>query len=203
MKKMYSDALQDMFVLNMFNFKKDGYFVDVGSHNPILSNNTYALEENGWNGICIEIENRFNQDYQDKRKATLVNQDATTISYIDLFKSENSPRQIDYLSLDIDALSIDVLKILPLDEYEFKVITIEHDAYLFGNKYRKPQRKLLESKGYELLCANVFVEQENFKRKRCAFEDWWIKPEFFDPIEVARIRSKKSYPSKILAKFHS
>lgn len=48
--------------------------------------------------------------------------------------------------------------------------------WLFGDKYRQKERKILSSLGYHLLCADV-------KNDDKAFEDWWIYPSAF-PIQV-------------------
>jgi len=46
---------QDVAVAKFFNFKKNGFFVDLASNDAVWASNTYALETNyGWNGICIE-----------------------------------------------------------------------------------------------------------------------------------------------------
>ena len=53
--KSYSQFNQDLLVLKSCDFKKNGYFVDVGAHNGITGNNTYLLEkEYDWKGICVE-----------------------------------------------------------------------------------------------------------------------------------------------------
>jgi hypothetical protein len=98
MNKMNSDAMQDMFVMNLIQGSEQGYFLDIGSHNPILSNNSYALEKLGWSGICIELEDRFNNEYASKRTAKLINGDATNLNYEAVFAEANFPTQIDYLS---------------------------------------------------------------------------------------------------------
>ena len=96
---------------------------------------------------------------------------------------------------------MDVLKILPLDEYRFKVITIEHDGYLYGDKYREPQRSILNSHGYLLLCSNVYVEQPGYEGKEFPFEDWWIDPSEFDNDLIERIKCDSTLPSVIISKF--
>lgn len=54
-KKIKSQNGQDVFVLEYFNYKRGGIFVDVGSYDGISFSNTYILEKNyDWNGICIE-----------------------------------------------------------------------------------------------------------------------------------------------------
>ena len=65
-----------------------------------------------------------------------------------------------------------MLQELPLDDYIFRVITIEHDFYRYGDIFRKKERELLTQKGYYLLCPNV-------SDHNCAFEDWWIHPKGF------------------------
>ena len=47
----------------MCDFKKNGYFVDVGANDGISGNNTYLLEkEYDWKGICIEpLPEEFNK----------------------------------------------------------------------------------------------------------------------------------------------
>ena len=45
----YSQAGQDLFALELFG--KNGTYIDVGSGEPKIGNNTYSLEvENNWKG---------------------------------------------------------------------------------------------------------------------------------------------------------
>ena len=50
----YSQIGQDVFVLNYYKNKSDGFFVDIGAGDGILFSNTFILEKNNWKGICIE-----------------------------------------------------------------------------------------------------------------------------------------------------
>src|SRR5262245_36941355 len=46
---------QDLWVLHSVHPGiKDGYFVDLGSADGVTISNTWALERNGWTGICID-----------------------------------------------------------------------------------------------------------------------------------------------------
>ncbi|CAB9522047.1 Methyltransferase FkbM [Seminavis robusta] len=46
---------QDVAVAKFFNFKSNGYFVDLASNDAVWASNTFALEQNfDWKGICIE-----------------------------------------------------------------------------------------------------------------------------------------------------
>ena len=58
----YSQIGQDEQVLKYFNNKTDGFFVEVGAWNGINLSNTFALENLGWTGICVEpIPERFKE----------------------------------------------------------------------------------------------------------------------------------------------
>jgi len=201
MTQFYSDAKQDQFAANILKFKKDGYCVDIGSCHSIISNNTYYFQGLDWTSISVEIERGYNASYSTRTNGVHLNKNALEVNYKETFEEYEFPKSIDYLSLDVDSLSLDVLKILPLDEYRFKVITIEHDAYVFGDEYREQQRNLLNSYGYLLLCSNVYVEQPGYEGKECPFEDWWIDPSEFDSDMIEKIECDSTLPSAIISKF--
>lgn len=201
MTQFYSDAKQDKFVANILEFKRDGYCVDIGSCHSIISNNTYAFQYLGWKSISVEIESGYNESYSTRKRGFHLNENALEVNYKKVFEEHEFPKSIDYLSLDIDTLSLDILKILPLDEYRFKVITIEHDGYLYGDKYREHQRCILNSHGYLLLCSNVYVEQSGYEGKECPFEDWWIDPSEFSEELIEKIKCDSTLPSVIISKF--
>lgn len=172
--KYYSQAGQDKFVANLFNFSPGGYFVDIGCWHPIINNNSYFLETYlEWKGICID---RDFQDYSE-RKAKYYNADALNIDYNEIFKENQFPQVIDYLSLDLDIpYTLTVLENILNIEYRFKVLTIEHDWYGKEERLscRKDMRKLLSNQNYHLLYSDVWISNNEY------FEDWWINPTYFD-----------------------
>ncbi len=197
-----SDAKQDQFVANMLHFNRGGVYVDIGSCGSQGSNNSCYFDEClGWHGICIEVEPSYAPTYSNRKSCLLVNSDATTIDYKKLFSENNIPAVIDYLSLDVDTLSARVLELVLASKHTFKIITIEHDGYLYGDEYREKQRELLNAKGYLLLCSNVMVEQPGYEGKICPFEDWWVNPEFFDNDLLEQIECESKFPSQIMEKF--
>lgn len=53
--KLRSQLGQDLFVLSHTNYKKEGYFVEIGATNGLDLSNTYLLEtEYSWSGILVE-----------------------------------------------------------------------------------------------------------------------------------------------------
>lgn len=201
--QFYSDAKQDQFAANILKFKKKGYCVDIGSCHSVISNNTYYFQGLDWASITVEIRPEFNESYSVRKNGVHLNKSALEINYKETFEQCKFPKSIDYLSLDVDTVSLDVLRILPLDEYRFKVITIEHDGYLYGDKYREQQRSILNSYGYLLLCSNVYVEQPGYEGAEFPFEDWWIDPSEFDSEVIKKIKCNNTLPSVIISKFNS
>ena len=197
----YSDARQDQFAANILQFKSNGYYVDIGSCHSMISNNTYFFQNLNWSGMCVEIEPSYMSSYETRKNCNAYEADATKLNYKELYTENNFPEMIDYLSLDVDTLSLNVLKILPFDTFNYRVITIEHDAYLYGDKYQKEQREFLLNLGYRLLCSDVYVQQPGFDKPNCSFEDWWVYPTEFDAKLLTQLTCGNLYPSEIIGKF--
>lgn len=171
----HSQASQDEFVYCLLyeleNKRDDGYYLELGSGHPITVNNTVSLEENlGWKGLSMDVSSYFQGLWESTRQNSLVIEDATRADYVAHLSA--FPQVIDYLSLDVDNVCDEVLRKLPLDQYYFKVITIQHDAYRLGDNLRQNERDILESYGYRLVCSDI-------SDYGCAFEDWWIYPDAF------------------------
>jgi hypothetical protein len=164
---MASQVGQDLWVLSLI---KKGIFLDIGCRGPEELNNTFLLEQNGWDGVSIDIVD-YSKEWKE-RKTTFICADALTFDYrMNLTKF---PFLIDYLSLDIEGDGDRFKALLKVisDGYEFKVITIEHDSYRVNEELEKiPQRALLKSLGYVLAFPDV-------KDDGNEYEDWWINPKY-------------------------
>ncbi len=188
----YSQASQDEFVYTILYDllkKKDcGYYLDIGANHPISTNNSYFFEKNmEWNGISIDISAEHQQNWQNTRKNTLLIANAMLCDYRSLLSTV--PYSIDYLSIDVDCDYDIILKRIPFDEHIFKVITIEHDSYLYGDKYKDRERAFLESVGYYLLCPDVSLDwNHNSCVQQCAFEDWWVHSSIFSEELFQRLK---------------
>lgn len=197
-KNFYSDARQDEFISLLFKNKTDGNFIDIGACHAINSNNTYHFAQKGWKGVCVEIGKEHLQSYETRPNTIFLNQDALKIEWELILKSVFSGEEIQYMSIDIDTLSLKFLNIFPFHFRKPSVITIEHDYYIYGDLYKSQQREILFSLGYKLLFGDVFVEQPGFKGKSCSFEDWWVSSDL--KINECILENSKSEvaPSKII-----
>lgn len=199
----FSQAWQDEFVSNMLNFKRNGYFLDIGSFNPFGQSNSYHFEsELGWKGICVEMGKDFVEQYRTGRTCRFLNEDATKVDYVKVLKEENFPNRIDYLSVDIDESSAEALKALPLDHYRASVITIEHDAYRFGDVIRNVEMEILRHYNYICLFPDVLVPLGCGMGPDLRFEHWYIDPIVFDLTKLfnlaGKMNGKKMYPDVIV-----
>jgi FkbM family methyltransferase len=55
-RKLNSNWGVDLIVKDFFKNKKDGIYIDVGCHHPIINNNTQILSSIGWRGINIDLD---------------------------------------------------------------------------------------------------------------------------------------------------
>lgn len=194
----YSQAFQDLFVINVLNGKKDGYFLEIGANHPSINNNTYLLESvYNWKGIMIEYDGQFENLYKTHRtNSNYVINDATKINYLELFEKYNYPVNMDYLQIDLDVDNKSTLNVLELldqtifDKYKFATITFEHDIYT-GNFFntREISRNILKNRGYILIFPDVNVYWQG---KFQPFEDWYIHPELVDMNYIQKIKTDKS-----------
>ncbi|NDD82970.1 hypothetical protein EBZ38_01625 [bacterium] len=170
----YAQVYQDLFVLAVLNGKENGYYLEIGSNDPFITNNTALLETVfNWNGISIDISQNDITNFIEKRKNKAVCCDATTVNYEELLK--DSPNIIDYLQVDCDPpeATLHALKRIPFDKYKFRVITFEHDDYR-SKDIKEASRDFLREQGYQLLVSDIAFYEG------CNFEDWWIHPELVD-----------------------
>ncbi|CDZ69710.1 Methyltransferase FkbM family [Neorhizobium galegae bv. orientalis] len=84
----------------------------------------------------------------------------TTISLADMLRKHGAPKKIDYLSIDTEGSEFDILEAFNFEEFEFGLITCEHNY--------TPQREKI----HKLLTSNGYVRTwENVSR----FDDWYVR----------------------------
>lgn len=183
--KNHSKHFQDMFVLSAFKGKQNGSYLEIGSGDPHIHNNTALLEEEfGWKGISIDNSEALCYEFKEARRNTIICADATQIDYKQLFNMHSIDNKIDYLQIDCDEMSISVLQNMPLDEYKFGIITFEHDSYRLGTDKKFAAKQILEKAGYICAVSNVGFHADGY-----AYEDWYYHPDVIDMPE--EMKSKK------------
>jgi hypothetical protein len=196
-------ALQDKFVLEMLNYKRDGFFLELGSNEPCKISNTYLLEKDyNWTGIMIDYEQDFLPLYQtQRRRSTYVIGDATAIDYVDLLQKTKCPLNADYLQIDLEPGNGSTLKALQnldknvFDNYKFAVVTFEHDICNGGTHKdsvfhltRTLSREIFERRGY----VRVFNDINNY--------GWWeleerrTKVRNGETVDAGKIHNTTMYP---------
>lgn len=170
-EKNYSRHFQDMFVLSALDGKTEGTFIELGSGHPELFNNTKLLEEDfDWKGISLDNSERMCHIFSRERKTPVILGDASQQDFSSLFKQHCFEQQIDFLRINAEQASLEALKNIPFDKYEFNVIQFQHNAVWWGPEFRDASRKLLSQIGYILLVPNVSVDPKS------PYEDWWVHP---------------------------
>jgi len=195
-------AQQDKFVLTMLNNKKKGFFLEIGSNHPININNSYILETTyEWNGIMIEYDNNWLNDYKTHRPNSIhIINDASKIDYKKLFETNSVPLNIDYLQIDLEVNNGSTLNTLRklndevMDKYKFGTVTFEHDIYHTNYlNTRLVSRNIFENKGY----IKVFSDINNAGGN--PYEDWYIHPDLVDMKLVNEIikKNEKNYKTNV------
>lgn len=186
MEQMYKGtSIQEAFVLDMLEYKNNGFYVELGASHPTQGNNTYFLETDfNWKGVSFEINEKERSKFNSLRN-NLCKGDALTFNYLKYFNENRFPKQIDFLQIDLDDsfekstenkfLPVLGLISLPLNQYRFSVITFEHDESIDSENIivKDVQREILKALGYTL------VHEEHY-------EDWWV-----DPLVIEEERYKR------------
>lgn len=114
--KSYAQSGQDRFAFEVLGRKTDGTFLDVGAGHVTEKSNSYGLEQIGWRGLCVDLNPQGDKQL---RSSPFVTLDATKIDWEPWLQRNRMWPTIDYLSLDVDRATPDVLKTLPLDRMAF------------------------------------------------------------------------------------
>lgn len=176
MSSWNSQARQDEFVWLVLQIS-NGTFLDIGSHDPITISNTYALEQMGWHGFLFDIDPRWIEPVARTRRSPLLVADVSTFDWAKFLEDNHlAGTQMDYLSFDVDEASLATLRRFPFDRVSFRVCTIEHDRYRFGQAVATEMREILQRNGYILVCKDV-------TNQGSPYEDWYVHPSLQSRVE--------------------
>lgn len=185
----YSQSDQDIFVLSILDGLRNGTYLELGAQTPYFINNTALLAEQfGWTGISIDKIAEY-KPLWDSAGRKFIAGDALKLDFSTVLK--DMPKVIDYLSLDCDpsAISYNILRRVPLDRYQFKVITFEHDAYTDDGLVKRASRKYLQDKGYVLLASISSSIGADY-------EDWYVHPDYVDSITLEKHKADLNYSQR-------
>jgi len=193
LRKNYSQVWQDIFALVVCDAKIDGTFLEVGGAQPFIGNNTWLLEEGyNWSGLSIELEHDLAAQWEGVRPNTkMFEADAMTFDYVKAVDDLGLPREMDYLSFDLEPPhnTLEALKNFPFDKLQFKCVTYEHDLYRqWGDVYG--HREIFEKYGYDRVGTDI-------KNGVCTMEEWYVHTSV--PSEVRdKLRSGNCQPFELL-----
>jgi hypothetical protein len=200
-----SQCGQDYFVYKLLienqpQEQYSGTFIDIGCSLPIFYNNSYSLEKYyNWNGILIDIDSSLRNSIEKERTSKFIDIDVNDNNkWVTLVKESGFKwnKVIDYLSFDVDDSGLEVIEKFPFNEFEFKVITLEHDKYRFGQSTQDRMQEILKNYGYEVICNNVKNDDSN--HSNVYFEDWWVNPKYVDMNIANKYRCDSKQWSDIL-----
>ena len=194
----FSQSMQDKWVCDFYNYKKNGTFVEVGAYNGIQTSNTYMLErELNWTGICIEANSESYQQLVSNRKSINVNiAIASSRGYCN-FNSDrissngigqlvkcdtlnqvlidnNCSKDIDYLSLDIEGMEYTALESLDFSYWNIGLMTVEHNLYCTNSEQKDKIYKLLSNNGFHRAVEDVRCLDQNPIWYNKPYEDWYV-----------------------------
>ena len=91
-----------------------------------------------------------------------------------LLEDTNAPKEIDYLSIDIEGEEYNVLSCFDFDKWFIKTITLEHNLYVDGPKNKDLLHKLLTEKGFIRVIDNVVCLDRSPHVYNQPYEDWYV-----------------------------
>jgi hypothetical protein len=125
--------------------------------------------------------------WEKERSTPLLCEDALEIDYKKLFKERGVPKHVEYLTIDLEPADItfECLLKIPFDEYEFSVVTFEHDFYRNPEEHIKivhESRRYMSQYGYAAVnfsCLDTPWPLAGFDiNKIVVQEDWYINTKY-------------------------
>jgi hypothetical protein len=165
-----------------FLFPSGGTYVEIGGGQPFNLSNSAALEALGWQGVSIEQDADLCREWFGKRSNRIIEADATKVDWADALRGLD---HIDFMSADIDELTLPALLRYPFDTHPPGLITYEHNRYLYADTFVTPARTMFRDLGYELICADVRLLDRQLGDY--VFEDWFVRREIAE--RAAPLRS--------------
>jgi len=169
-----SQLFQDLFVLYFCQFKKKGYFVDIGAADGFSYNNTFILERKGWKGIVSEPLEVWHKklkkrncikDFRcvyDKSNLNLSFshvKDSPMLSGVsdDFLKDENHELRKNIITKKINTISLNDLLIENKSPKDIDYISVDTEG---------SENKILQSFSFEKFNVEIFTIEHNFVKEK-------------------------------------
>jgi FkbM family methyltransferase len=115
-------------------------------------------------GELSTIDSYSSEDGHSKNRKKGIKYEVETVSLLDLLIENDSPKVIEYLSIDTEGSEYEILNSFDFSKFKFKIITVEHN---YINDKRDLINKLLEKNGYKRVYENL-----------SKWDDWYVNTEF-------------------------
>lgn len=116
---------QDLWVLNVLDFKKKGYFIELGALDGITNSNTLILERKyNWSGICVEANPFVFPMLSSNRNCMCVN--SLLDDQNDLIKKFHCANELSYVENKNRNMSLEQLQnLLKLKNIDYKSVLMK------------------------------------------------------------------------------
>jgi FkbM family methyltransferase len=172
--KSFAQIKQDLFVLTMLNYKKDGFFIEVGAGDGINFSNTYLLEkEFNWRGILIEPNKTFFESCLKSRKCKVINKilldgDKTELKFYEKISGEFSHAEGFGNVSASEVKSYYSVEIINFDEiFDSKNVPEEIDFLSIDTE--GSEAEILSSIDFSKYSPKVICIEHNFNKKNRVF----------------------------------
>ena len=169
-----SQLFQDLFVLYFSQFKKEGYFVDIGAADGLSYNNTFILERKGWKGIVSEPLETWHKTL---KKRNCIKDFRCVYDKSNLNLSFSEVKDFPMLSGISNDFLEDGNHMSRKNTIEKKIKTVSLEDLLIQNKFPKDidyisidtegsESKILKSFSFEKFNVEIFTVEHNFVKEK-------------------------------------
>lgn len=180
-----SQFKQDQFALQVARHKT---YIEIGAAYPRKINNTFLLEQQGWKGFHVELNESHKNSWEDdkERNNKIYWDNAITFDYLKAITENKLDTHIGYLSVDTEPPenTFAALKRVIEQGITFDCITFEHDKYQARIDIDAEVTEYLQKYGYKVAVENVY-RWKKFRtdpnkpkvNKKCYLETWYVNNE--------------------------
>lgn len=164
--KSYSQYKEDIFILEIFNKKKQGncFFFEFGAWDGVHLSNCRLLYENNWSGCFVELDDKkykeLEKNYKDDANIITINKKIEHESKnINQLIQDNNIKKIDVMSIDVDGKDLSIWKSLSV--IDPKVVIIEYNGTIpFDTTFEDDTNRNI---GSSYLAIDIYAKSKNYE----------------------------------------